>query len=522
MTAEAGRPQAPSAAAAAPTRLGLVYFALVAATLAPLAIWPIPPSFDLVNHWARLTLYHMAPGDPLAALYQVRLTPIPDLAVDLAGFALSPLVTPYGVIALAWGAAIALPAWGAWRIGKAAHGAPQPAVLLAPALAYNLVITLGLLNFAIGMGLALIAFAAWLTIDRRRLPLRIALFNLVSAVLFFCHLAAFAAFGLLVAVYESPRRAGESPRDWAMRALSTVCCLLAGFALWAFAPPIDSRLSGPGSKLAALAAPMYDWTAAAGVLGTLALIVVVAGGILTRRVAFAPAMRLPLVGVAAVVALAPSAHGAADFIDARLAVLLAYLALASLQGPRGSAGKSLDRRAGGRAGRGAGRPGGAALGAIRRLGDGISRGDPRSAAGRARARRRAAGGALSRARRRRLLPRTDQLRRHRPPRAGEHAVHRTRHAAGRRPRSAPRRDAVDPAPSRLARQSRLARPLRHADRLARRLRLAAGRGGPRADRRNAASDDLPPALRPDLAGKAIRIMSGRFRNRPGDGRRREE
>ena len=29
--------------------------------------------------------------------------------------------------------------------------------------------------------------------------------------------------------------------------------------------PIDSRLSGPGSKLAALAAPMYDQTAAAGV-----------------------------------------------------------------------------------------------------------------------------------------------------------------------------------------------------------------------------------------------------------------
>ena len=105
MTAEAGRPQAQSAApaaAAASTRLGLIYFALVAATLLPLAIWPIPPSFDLVNHWARLTLYHMAPGDPLAALYQVRLTPIPDLAVDLAGLALSPILTPYGVIALAW------------------------------------------------------------------------------------------------------------------------------------------------------------------------------------------------------------------------------------------------------------------------------------------------------------------------------------------------------------------------------------------------------------------------------------
>ena len=335
MTAEAGRQQAQRAAlaAVASTRLGLIYFALVAATLLPLAIWPIPPSFDLVNHWARLTLYHMAPGDPLAALYQVRLTPIPDLAVDLAGFALSPLVTPYGVIALAWGAAIALPAWGAWRIGKAVHGAPQPAVLLAPALAYNLVVTLGLLNFAIGMGLALIAFAAWITIDRRRLWLRLAVFNAVSVVLFFCHLAAFAALALLVALAEAPPRPGESRRGWAERLLVAPCCLLAGFALWAFAPPIDPRLSGPGSKLAALAAPMYDQTAAAGVVATLGLVIIVAAGVLTRRVAFAPAMRAPLVGVAAVVALAPSAHGAADFIDARLAVLLAYLVFASLSGP---------------------------------------------------------------------------------------------------------------------------------------------------------------------------------------------
>ena len=343
MTAEAGRQQAPSAAPAAvvaSSRLGLVYLALVAATLLPLAIWPIPPSFDLVNHWARLTLYHMAPGDPLAALYQVRLAPIPDLAVDLASLALSPPLTPYGVIALAWGAAIVLPAWGAWRVGKAVNGAPQPAVLLAPALAYNLAVTLGLLNFAVGMGLALIAFAAWLTIDRRRLGLRLALFNAAAIVLFFCHLAAFAALALLVALYEAPPRAGESRRDWAARLLVAPCCLLTGFALWAFAPPIDSRLSGPGSKLAALAAPMYDQTAAAGVVATFVLVLIVAAGVLTRRVAFAPAMRAPLVGVAAVVIFAPSAHGAADFIDARLAVLLAYLALASLQGPSGSAGKA--------------------------------------------------------------------------------------------------------------------------------------------------------------------------------------
>ena len=193
-----------------------------------------------------------------------------------------------------------------------------------------------------------------------------------------------------------------------------------------------------------------------------------------------------------------------------------------LAGAERARGQALDHRAGGRAGRGAGRPGGAALGAIRRLGGRISRGDPRRAAGRARARRRAAGGAL---------PALDAADFYRglinfvviDRRALASTLFTGR---GMQPVAAsdPRLDATPWTPPHpdLARQPRLARPLRHADRLARRLRLAAGRVGPRADRRNAASDDLPPALRLDLAGKAIRIMSGRFRSRPGDGRRREE
>jgi hypothetical protein len=82
---------------------------------------------------------------------------------------------------------------------------------------------------------------------------------------------------------------------------------------------------------------MFNQTAEMGVLATLAAVVALAVAFLTRRVTFAPPMKWPLIGLTAVVVLAPSAHGAADFIDARLAVLLAYLVLASLQEPRGMA-----------------------------------------------------------------------------------------------------------------------------------------------------------------------------------------
>ena len=183
--------------------------------VAPIAVWPIPRSWDLVNHWARLTLYHLPAGDPLAALYQVRLTLIPNLAIDLVYLALSPIFSAESVICLAWVAAIALPAWGAWRLNKALYGAPQPIVLVAPALSYNLVTTLGLINFALGMALAIHAFAWWLTIDRRRRWTRLAIFNGVAAALFFCHIAAYAAFCLIVgllrsdaAIWRGPSRAG--------------------------------------------------------------------------------------------------------------------------------------------------------------------------------------------------------------------------------------------------------------------------------------------------------------------------
>jgi hypothetical protein len=317
-------------------RLGLLYAALVALMAAPIAVWPVPRSWDLVNHWARLTLYHMAAGDPLAALYGVKLSIIPNLGVDLLYLVLSPALSPESVIRLAWAAAIALPAWGAWRVNKALFGAPQPAILLVPALSYNLDATVGLINFALGMALAIHALAWWIAIDRKRFWTRILLFNAISVVLFFCHIAAYAAFVLIAALFEAMARSDESWRAWLWRNLQTPLQVAAGAALWPFTVAAESRFGGPGSKIAALAAPMFDNSAFLGVVETMGLTLVVVALLHRRILSLAPRMRGLLLVLIGVIAALPSARGAADFIDARLAVLLAYLALSSLQGPRGA------------------------------------------------------------------------------------------------------------------------------------------------------------------------------------------
>lgn len=339
MTAEAGRPQAPSAAPAASTRLGLVYFALVALMAAPVAVWPIPRSWDLVNHWARLTLYQTPVGDPLATLYQARLALIPNLAVDLLYLALAPVLSAESVIRLAWIAAFALPAWGAWRLNKALNGAPQPIVLVAPALSYNLVTTVGLVNFALGMGLAIHAVAWWLTMNRNRPWARFAVFNLLSAALFFCHLAAYAGFCLVVGLIEASPRSGEAWRDWLGRVWLAPFCVALGAILWLFAVPIEARSGGPGIKAASLAAPMLVDNLSAGFVETMALAIALLAAWNRRLLTFAPAMRLPLAGLLVAIAVLPPARGAADYIDARLAVLFAYIAIASFSGPTGVSAK---------------------------------------------------------------------------------------------------------------------------------------------------------------------------------------
>ncbi len=341
MTAEAGRQPAPSAApaAVASMRLGLVYFALVALMAAPAAVWPIPRSWDLVNHWARLTLYQMPAGDPLAALYQARLALIPNLAVDLVYLALSPVLSAESVIRLAWIASFALPAWGAWRLNKALNGAPQPIILVAPALSYNLVTTLGLVNFALGMGLAIHAVAWWLTMDRDRPWTRFVVFNLLSAALFFCHLAAYAGFCLIVGLIEASPRRSEAWRDWLGRVWPTPFCVALGAVLWLFAVSFESRFGGPGIKAASLAAPMLVDDLSTGFIETMALAIALFAAWNRRLLTFAPAMRLPLAGLLAAIAALPPARGAADYIDARLAVFFAYLAVASLGGPVGASAK---------------------------------------------------------------------------------------------------------------------------------------------------------------------------------------
>ena len=313
-------------ALASPRAMGAVYAALVALSAAPAALWPIPRANDIVNHWARLTLYHMAPDDPLRALYRVHLGLIPNLGLDALYLALSPLFSAQTVVRLALALAIALPAFGAWRLHRLMFARPSPTIFVIPLLSYNLATTGGLLNFALGMGLAFVGLGFVLRLGERLRARDYALLNLFGAALFFCHLIAWGAFALLMGLtrVETLR---APPRRIAARAGGAVLAQALPLALVFLRPSMPSTYELGGAKSAMLLAPVASSTASD--LPMLLLLVGVAALALARGVTVAPQARLALAGFALVALVAPPAHGAANLIDARLAVYVWYFAVAA-------------------------------------------------------------------------------------------------------------------------------------------------------------------------------------------------
>jgi hypothetical protein len=306
-----------------------LFFGLMALMLLPAAIWPIPNAADIVNHWARLTVLGMSADDPLAKLYAVKLAIIPNLGMDALYLLLSPLLSPLGVARWTWALALGLPAWGAWRLHRAWFAKPQLAILLIPAISYNLVVTVGLVNFGLGIGVALLAFA-WVVGDVRRSRWTVfAVLNLVSVILFFCHVLALFAFCVAYGLYEiTPRRLSEW-RAALMRGLLTAPNVACGLILLFFAERTPSGFRLTGDKSMVFDAPFLASTDHDR-LFRFAILLIIGAAMVTRRISVHLAARAMLVTFGAMILVMPPAWGAGNLLDARLAVFWAFLAVAAM------------------------------------------------------------------------------------------------------------------------------------------------------------------------------------------------
>jgi hypothetical protein len=304
-----------------------------------LVLWPdYLPMVDAPNHLARLTIIAAPEDSALRRMYSVSWTPIPDLGLDLVFLALKDIASPALVMRLCVLSVVVAILGSAYAIQTAAFGRASWSVAFVPIVVFGSAWHVGLINYMMGVGVVLAGLAFFIRRERRIDLWRGVLLGVIGLVAIVCHVAAFAAFMLLLsALYcaeelEAPGRAAAVVFLRKCGQLTLV--FLPGILFYAVCEkPAHTGGVGyaPFDKLvmplfATLGSGTYADVAVLGLTLAIFALFAVCGGIVVWRPG-----RPALVLMAAVVMLVPSRINNGMLIDSRLMLVLSVIALSMIE-----------------------------------------------------------------------------------------------------------------------------------------------------------------------------------------------
>jgi hypothetical protein len=313
-----------------------LFLALFALACAPLLLTPLPPLVDYPNHLARM--YLLATLDRLPALqqyYAIAWRPVPDLAMDAV---VPPLLR---ILPLEWAGKLFVAvtffmlAAGAVALNRVTFRRWSAWPCLAFLLLYNRLLLWGFLNFLFGLGLALLAFAAWIVLQRRAAALRAVLGLVMALTVYFAHLMAFGVYGALVlghAAGEACR--GRCLRDAGREITVAVLTLLPGVALFvltfvvlhpAAQPAFNVHFAQPGRKLDLLFSVFDDYSRPVDVACFAAAVLGMALAYWRGWASLAPEIVVPFFFLLLLYIVMPSMLFGASGADRRLPLVLAMV-----------------------------------------------------------------------------------------------------------------------------------------------------------------------------------------------------
>ena len=184
-------------------------FLVLVTILVPVWIVDYPGMVDYPNHLTRCYILAHYKDNPLwQQRYYLDLTPLPNLAIDLIVVPLIhflPLLV-CGKIFVSMAAALYV--FGCSAVGRAVSGRPNWLALVCAFTFYNGGLLYGFLNYILGLGIFLCAFAFWFRVRNKMTPFRFLVCCLLSVIAFLAHLSAIMFLGvacLTVALIEVVR-----------------------------------------------------------------------------------------------------------------------------------------------------------------------------------------------------------------------------------------------------------------------------------------------------------------------------
>lgn len=185
--------------------LGL-WLGVAAVLCVPIWLPSLPPLSDLFNHLARIhILAHLDDNRFYAAYYGADWGVMPNLALDLFGVPLLAALDLGTVARLFLTLTVLLWHAGCACLGRALYGRFPRRALVCGFFVYNQQLLHGYVNFAFGMGLALLALALWLRWRERLASWRLAPLTALGAAVFLAHLSAFATLALTMTAMTAVR-----------------------------------------------------------------------------------------------------------------------------------------------------------------------------------------------------------------------------------------------------------------------------------------------------------------------------
>ncbi len=306
------------------------------------------PFADAVNHAARFRILSDADSVPaLGQFYQSLFKLNTNMGLEFLYVTLFSSMDPVAYLKLANVAIAASLVMGTACLGYALNGSWRLIDLFSGLFVFNYALVFGFLNFALGVGLALLSFAAWIML-RRRPWYGAAIFGAAAAfTLYLTHLFALGLFGLSVICFEGQRacgawRADRQPPTEPIFAVLIAFVPVTLFALMQMVPRLSAadqsyvanaglRYGGVEDRLTAIVGPAltyFDFWDFAVWAGLAALIIWL---VRSGQARLNPATRWLILALAVLVLLMPARLMDAWGAHFRPGIFLVFVLLASLQ-----------------------------------------------------------------------------------------------------------------------------------------------------------------------------------------------
>lgn len=318
------------------TRLFMAIAVLLAAL--PLLWPPVPPLLDLPSHMASYQLaLSLDSSASLQKYYEFHWQVLGNLGVDLL---VMPFAKLFGVELATKIVVVLIPTLsvaGMLWIAKEIHGELPASAAFALPLAYCYPLHFGFVNYCLSMALMLLSFALWLRLTRLdRLPLRAAVFALISVAVWIAHAMGWGLLVIACGCAEIQRRieAGDTWRRAAARTALGCATLCTPLLIIATLPHHKgARAMGwfAPKELAKWLVTLFRDRWMAYDLATLAIFVAILALAMFRRggMHLRPRLALPALAILLAFVAAPQSINDSYFVNGRIApYALALFALA--------------------------------------------------------------------------------------------------------------------------------------------------------------------------------------------------